>query len=119
MTARKLRLYRGAKRGESEASLERWCCRKASDRGWRSRKMNGLGFRDWPDRLFIRPPRKTGTRQSPRRGVLYQRPVWAEFKKRGKEATPNQVLLHEFLRSCGEDVRVIDTKEAFMALLDE
>lgn len=114
---RKLRLYRGAKRGESEASLERWCCGKAQERGWRSRKMNGLGFRDWPDRLLIRPPRLLGKR----RGLVlvYRRPVWVELKKRGKQATPKQKLMHQFLRTCGEDVRVISTKEDFVALLDE
>lgn len=126
MATRRLRLYRG-RRGESEAALEHWCVGKAKERGWVSRKMNGLGFRDWPDRLFIRPLKLISrhSRQllpaalSPRRGWTYQRPVWVELKRRGEVPTLNQSVLHKMLRDRGEDVRVIDTKEAFVELLNE
>lgn len=66
----------------------------AKKRGLICRKMNGLGFRDWPDRLFIG------------KGVIF----WIEYKVRGKGPTPNQAKLHEVLRGWGQHVYVVDDK---------
>lgn len=97
-----------------ESTLENRCVKFAKQRGWLSRKMNGMGFNAWPDRLFLRPPRRLG----PRRGLVNRRPLWVEFKRLGEEATPMQAKLHEELRAFGQLVYVIDTYEEFTKLFD-
>lgn len=102
------------KRQPLERDLEQWCVDHARDaHGWLSRKMNGLGFRSWPDREFLRPPRRLGKRS----GLVNQRPLWVEFKRLGKEPTPDQHRLHEKLRAFGQLVYVIDTREDFLKLI--
>lgn len=110
------RKVRPRRRKALERTLEAWCVEKAKEQGWRSRKMNGLGFRDWPDRLFIRPPTSVVTKGSLK---MYRSVVWVEFKRKGKKPTANQLLLHNFLRQCGAYVRVIDTPDKFLELLHE
>lgn len=65
--------------------------------------MNGLGFRDWPDRLVL--PSYTNI------------PFWLEVKKPGEEATPSQAKLHEWLRSLAYHIGVVhgleEAKEVF------
>jgi hypothetical protein len=60
------------------------------------RKMNGTGFRAWPDRLFIMPNGKQ---------------CWIEFKAPGKGATPAQTELHQWLASLQQLVYVINNRE--------
>lgn len=90
-----------------EASIEQKGIDHAKARGWLARKMNGLGFRDWPDRLFI--PRV-------RRPALTR--FWVEFKKLGAEPTPSQAKMHVDLRARGETVYVCDNFEAFLVIFN-
>lgn len=96
------RPFRRSRRRRKEGSIEESCRVLAQDRGWTSRKMNGLGFRDWPDRIFLPPV-------TSRRG----RRFWAEFKRPGEEPTPAQAKMHRNLRARGEEVWVLDNKEDF------
>lgn len=59
--------------------------------GAKTRKMNGLGFRGWPDRLVLLP--------------MCQE-LWIEFKRIGEEASPSQRNLHGVLRAQGREVWV-------------
>jgi hypothetical protein len=60
-----------------------------------SRKMNGLGFRSWPDRVYL----KLGVK----------RPLWIEFKRPGEPPTDAQAEIHKQLRAQGQEVQVHDT----------
>ncbi len=87
-----------------ERDLENAAVRYAhQDLGFMSRKMNGLGFRAWPDRLFSWP---RGNRQE-----------FVEFKKPGEEPTPLQLKLHRMLRERGCVVHVIDNWVDFYAFV--
>ncbi len=89
-----------------EGTLEKNCRQDALDIGWISRKMNGLGYNSWPDRVFIPPPKKkTGNR------------FWVEFKRLGEEPTPAQWRMIRDLRSRGEKVYVVDKQITFRRLL--
>jgi hypothetical protein len=77
----------------SEASIERSVCDKAYKLGVLNRKMNGLGARAWPDRLFLWRLK----------GLLF-----IEFKAPGKKATPLQENNHTMLRDLGYQVEVCD-----------
>ncbi len=90
---------------ELERVIEARCLRHAKRLGWTSRKMNGLGFRAWPDRLLI-PPRRS------RLPVL-----WIEFKRVGEHPTPLQRKLHKDLRARGQRVHVIDNLQEFVRVL--
>jgi hypothetical protein len=46
--------------------------------------MNGLGFRDWPDREVLKP------------GV--KRALWIEFKRLGEHLTEGQLVMQHRLR---------------------
>jgi hypothetical protein len=72
-----------------EARVVRW----ARDNNIRTRKMNGSGFRGWPDRLFLLP-----------KGRL----LWIEFKRPGGKLHTLQELLIAEMRSLGHEVRVYD-----------
>lgn len=95
------------KRRRKEASIEEACRLVARAAGWESRKMNGMGFRDWPDRLFV-PPRP------PRR----RRPFWVEFKRPGEEPTTSQWARIKDLRARGERVHICDSVPGFRAVLE-
>src|SRR5258706_8557278 len=82
-----------------ESSLEEWCRKYAHDRGWTSRKMNGLGFRSWPDRFFI-PPCLSAVKWAKMKG--YRNVFWVEFKRLGKPSTPDQKRMQKDLRARGE-----------------
>ena len=83
-----------------ESMLEAKCCSIAAQAfDCENRKMNGMGKRDWPDRLFLF-----------RGGV----DVFVEFKRFGESATPKQAKLHARLRKLGYTVLVIDRVEQFV-----
>lgn len=90
------------KRPTLERHIEEPCVRRAKKIGLVIRKMNGLGFRSWPDRLFIGLKRR----------------VWVEFKAPGETPTDAQKLMHKILRACGEEVYVIDNKEEGLRLVN-
>jgi hypothetical protein len=64
-------------------------------RGGLTRKMNGLGFRDWPDRECLKPWVVT--------------PLWVELKRLGETSTVSQLLLQERLLDLGQSVVECDT----------
>lgn len=65
------------------------------------RKMNAYPDRDWPDRMFI------GRRVYDEKPILF----FIEYKRRGKEPTPNQARLHQAFLLMGVIVKVVDDKE--------
>lgn len=95
-----------------ESAIENDCRDYAHARGWLSRKMNGLGFRSWPDRLFV--PRKMKRRENP----FVLSPFWVEFKRPGEEPTPDQARMIKDLRARGETVHVFDNKQDFIKAFD-
>jgi hypothetical protein len=102
---------RPRKRKRKEASIEADCRAHAHARGWTSRKMNGFGFRAWPDRLFIPPVWKRVSKStSLRQGKTF----WVEFKRPGEEPTEEQWRLIFDLRKRGERVYVCHDMEEFI-----
>ena len=98
-----------ARKGKGEAALEARCVKYLKRCGLVSRKMNGLGFRDWPDRLIL-----------PRRGqwVGSVPGLWVELKKPGEAPTASQAEMHQELVARGQRVAVINNYEAFVALVN-
>lgn len=83
-----------------EAKAEEKFCRMVKARGGIVRKMNGLGFRSWPDRLVIGP---------------YGVHLMIEFKRVGFGLTPLQESLHRELKKLGQQVFVFYTAEDAIA----
>ena len=75
-----------------ESEVESKVVDYAKSRGCMERKMNGPGYRGWPDRLFMY------------NGLT----VWVEFKRLGEKPTNLQKVLHDRLRANGFDVHVVD-----------
>ena len=71
--------------------------------GYLARKMNGLGFSGWPDRLFIGP---------------HGEAVFIEFKRPGGVLTAGQTLIIEELKTRGVPVFVIFDVEAGKKVLE-
>ncbi len=91
----------------TETSIESASMRYAKKKNWVSRKMNGMGFRSWPDRLMLPPPKHKSWKIS----------FWIEFKRPGKKPTIGQAKLHKKLRQRGEQVFVVDSVDKFKALI--
>lgn len=81
-----------------EGPTVKWC----KDRGIINRKMNGLGYRGWPDRMFLMP-----------KGQV----VFIEFKVPGGKCTELQLYVQAKLRKLGYEVHVCETKEHAIATL--
>jgi hypothetical protein len=81
-----------------ELPTTKWC----KDRGIINRKMNGLGFAGWPDRMFLMPKGKI---------------VFIEFKKPGGSCTELQLYVQDKLRKLGYQVHVCETKEHAIEIL--
>ncbi len=96
------RLRRVANKAPKEASIEQKVVDWAKERGCRSRKMNGLGFRSWPDRLFVIPGRGT---------------AWVEFKRPGEQPTEQQYEMLGWLAKAGQLVIWTDSADEAMAFL--
>ncbi len=86
---------------ELERKTEERCLNRAKARGWLSRKLNGLGFRAWPDRLMI--PSATLPR-SVIAGPVIAPPFWIEFKRWGEDLSPDQARLQKDLKARGCEV---------------
>lgn len=84
----------------------------ARERGWEGRKMNGLGYAAWPDRLFLPP--HNGKKKF---GAIAARRFWVEFKRPGEGLTPRQAEMHVDLKARGEDVYTCESRAGFEALL--
>lgn len=81
-----------------ERTIEDACLRRANKNGWMSRKMNGMGFNSWPDRLFIAP---NGDH------------IYVEFKRPGQKPTTKQLALHKRMTQQGCTVLVVDNTQDF------
>jgi len=81
---------------ELERTIENYVVKKSKLLGYINRKMNGLGFRAWPDRLFIHWSKVS---------------VWIEFKRPGEDLTPDQAHLHKQLLQRGQDVKTFHTRQ--------
>lgn len=101
-----------------ESRIESTCRDIAHAAGWVTRKMNGLGFNSWPDRLFI-PPKLRRKVYKGNTFHLYQRVFWVEFKRPGEEPTPAQDRMIKELRGRGEVVYVIDNVEEFRRVFQQ
>jgi len=72
---------------ELEAKVEQRFCRQAHKQGWLTRKLNGMGARNWHDQLVVAP------------GVV----CLIEFKRPGLKCklAPGQEVHHEECRALG------------------
>lgn len=88
-----------------ERNLEAYCDKYAKEvYGCKSRKMNGMGFADWPDRVYLTKSGKT---------------LWIEFKRFGEGPTPNQAELHKWMREHGHTVKVVDRVKTFAQFFEQ
>lgn len=85
-----------------ESSVERSFVRRAEALVCRTRKLNGLGNRDWPDRLVLGP------------NEFF---AFYEFKRPGKALRPTQEALRNDLAELGHQVHVFDDADAAVAHL--
>ena len=98
--------------------------RYAKDRFWISRKMNGLGFRSWPDRFFLPPSPQilvklaSKDRKFFKSATVERLRFWVEFKRRGETSTPDQVRVQKDLRARGERVYECDSFDSFVAIFE-
>lgn len=96
---------KGKARPQLESSVENPVVAYAKKKGVLARKLNGLGFRGWPDRLFIFP---NGAQ------------VWIEFKAPGKlqKLSTNQQDIIKKLMDMKQHVYVVDSKEVGKEIID-
>ena len=90
-----------------EASVEKRSIDFAKLEGVLSRKMNGAGFRAWPDRAFMPPELEKGE------WIAAMPILWIEFKREGEDLTPAQADLHAVLRKAGQRVCIARTLDEF------
>lgn len=76
-----------------ESADERAFVAWARTQGALCRKMNGHGFKGWPDQLVAKP------------GV--GRVLWVEFKREGEDLDPVQRIVVGQLRAAGQKVVVV------------
>lgn len=84
-----------------ESTVEEECCKLATSQGWLNRKVEWVGSRDAPDRVFIKDGRT----------------IWVEFKAPGKEARDTQRIEHNKMRKFGATVYVVDNVSDFRKAL--
>ncbi len=101
-----------------ESNIEESCREYAHAKGWTSRKMNGFGFRSWPDRFFLPKPIKGMDKTLKRSLGSLTRRFWVEFKRPGETSTPDQRRMQKDLRKRGEVVYEIDNKQEFIRIFD-
>ena len=94
-----------------ERQLENRAVREAERRGILQRKINGIAANGWPDRLFLLPAKL-------RLGAVLPRPVFIEFKAKGKPLQEIQRSIHNQLKEYGCDVYTFDNWRAFVDWLD-
>jgi len=91
-------------RKKREASAEKSFVAGIKKRGAKSRKLNGLGFRAWPDRLVFG-----------HNGVI----MLVEFKRVGEDLTPLQASLHRDFARMGIRVYVFTSATDALAEYDK
>lgn len=79
-----------------EKDIEKRFVRELKKLGCKSRKLNGTGYRDWPDRLILVPG-----------GVT----LFIEFKIPGEDLRPSQASLHEEAADLGHTWYTFDSWE--------
>lgn len=89
--------------GTKESAVEKYFCEQVAAHGGEVRKVKWLGRDGAPDRLALFPY------------CL----IWVELKRPGKKAEPHQEREHERLRAYGQQVYVIDSREAVDNLMRE
>ena len=67
------------------------------------RKMNGIGYRSWPDRMYL---------------FDNDTHFFIEFKRAGEKPDPAQAVMHRRLAQMGYRVYVIDNMEQGKAVID-
>lgn len=85
-----------------ESAIENKTVNWARARGVLVRKMNGLGMRSWPDRLFLLPGGKA---------------FFIEFKRKDAKPTPLQAAMLADLNRRGFDAECHDNSETAIASL--
>lgn len=88
--------------GELERSIEKRVVDWAKGHGWRTRKMNGLGYNSWPDRMFLLHD-----------GLI----AFVEFKRLGKVPTEQQLDLINELKGRGFNAEYFDNSDGAIQYL--
>ena len=86
-----------------EKDIEAKFVREAKKLGCLCRKLNGMGARDWPDRLVLVPG-----------GAI----LLIEFKRLGATLRPSQEAWHEDAKAIGQEPYVFDNWEQPLALVE-
>jgi hypothetical protein len=81
-------------REKNESVEEKKFVQRARELGWLTRKMNGVGFRNWPDQLCI---------------VSRTEWIFFEFKKVGAKPRPAQLAFFKELQNKGILVYAVDS----------
>ena len=90
-----------------EKSIEKAVVDYAKKRGCLVRKMNGMGARDWPDRMFIGP-----------KDLPPRLPLFNELKKGGCVPTPGQATMLLNLLARGIPAVTTDNVDAGKDVID-
>lgn len=85
-----------------EKDIENSFVRQAKKLGCKTRKLNGTGYRSWPDRLILVPG-----------GVT----LFIEFKRPGEDLRPDQESLHEDAATIGHTWYTFDNWEGAIELV--
>ena len=86
-----------------ESAIEKAVAQHAKAKGVISRKLDGMGHRSWPDRMFLR----------------HGRVIFIEFKRKGEVPTPLQQLCHKQLTAAGFQVYIVDDIRWGKAIVSE
>jgi hypothetical protein len=80
---------------QPEKAEERKFVKAAKEQGWKTRKLNGLGNRNWPDQLV----------------VVFDFVGFIEFKREGEDPREAQARLHTWLKDNKANVLVTTSHE--------
>lgn len=83
-----------------ESDIEKRFVRELKKLGCKSRKLNGTGYRDWPDRMILVPG-----------GIT----LFFEFKRPGEDLRPSQQELHNEAAELGHTWYTFDSWENAIA----
>ena len=87
-----------------EGTIEKRFVKEVKKLGCITRKLNGMGNRDWPDRLILVPG-----------GVT----LFIEFKRPDEGLRPTQEALHEDVAAMGHTWYVFDNWEGALAVVKD
>ena len=92
-----------AKAPPLEATIEAAVVKYAKSKGMLVRKMNGLGNRGWPDRMFIT-----------KNGDIF----WIEFKRKGGKLSPGQETTLQLLGEYRQTIYIVDAVDCGKQVVD-